>query len=442
MKKLILIMFGLLLIVFYACEKDKNDDPFVSNDPEALPESEVQILENLDEAVGFDSSNVILPNGENLYDYLLEFDSDFLNEWLKLASNGDPYENLGPQDARNLLIAKMTFIALHLTNRDNYQIPYEGVDMPAQTGLAYSWGGKNHIVRQKPPGGGTVCNHKIYGLDCSGFIYQLFQKAGVNMLTGPANSQRKPETVEEKIKSSIPSLDRVKVEDLGSIATTAFESGDIIYWTNSSGRATHIGMILKKGNGNLAVFQSNGSIGKNDSDCENNLSLRRGLRRLELNDAYWFGSSKNYGITRINAELSGSWKLFLRCSEQSTDAIEFDLEFPTTSENNFEVTGIGTDYDGEPINCNINMSYNNTNNILSGTSYITKPSTPDFYRYDSFSVKLDRDETEYFSLTLGDNNDAGCDVEGRLLNLENYSTTKSTNFIDNVITKGITLDKQ
>jgi cell wall-associated NlpC family hydrolase len=421
MKKLLTLLSGLLLVVIFSCNKDENESLTVFDDPEALSETEIQTLENLNEAEGFDSSTVILPNGENLYDFLMEVDPDFANQWLKSANINSPYENLGPQDARNLLIARMTAVALNLTDKTKHQYPNEGDDKPAQNGLAYSWGGKNHKVRQKPPGANTACNHKIYGLDCSGFVYQVFQNAGVNMKIGPANAQRMPDYVEGIIKSSIPELDKIKVEDLGSIPTSEFESGDIIFWTNSSGRATHIGIILKKGNGSLAVFQSNGSPGYNSDDCTDNLSTNRGLRRLELNDAYWFGSSKNYGITRINADLSGNWSLYLRCAGQSVDVISFQLEFPTSSENTFEVTGTGTDYDGAPFNCKIDMTYNNSTNVLSGTSYMTKPSVPDFYRYDSFSVKLNRDETEYFSWTLGDSQDAGCELEGRLINNENSS---------------------
>ncbi|MGB3464110.1 MAG: hypothetical protein WBA74_02530, partial [Cyclobacteriaceae bacterium] len=123
-----------------------------------------------------------------------------------------------------------------------------------------------------------------------------------------------------------------------------------------------------------------------------------------------------YGITRINADLSGSWTLNLRCEGQTVDAINFELDFPTSSENEFVVYGSGDDYDGSKFNCTINMSYNSASNTLSGISYITKDSAPDFYRYDSFTIKLDRDETPYFPWTLGDNQNSGCVLEGQLLN--------------------------
>ena len=412
-RSIIWITFAMLMSI-YSCKKDKIENN--NSDPEALSAAEVEILDNLPEATGFNSSSVVLPNGETLDDYLQEVDSLFYNQWMKTTA--DPYDNLGPQDARNLLIARISAVALNLTDRSKHQKPDEGAGKPAQNGLAYSWGSKNHTIRQTPPGGGTVCTDKIYGLDCSGFIYQLFTNAGVSLLSGPANSQRQPNVLQNAIKSSIPALNKVKVEDLGKIPTSKFETGDIIYWTNNGGVATHIGIVLKDVGGNLAVFQSNGSPGNSADDCSKNMGLTRGARRLQLNDPYWFGQGKAYGITRINAEISGKWSLFLRCDGTTTDAITLQLNFPTSNSNSFNISGSGIDYDNTSFNCTGTLQYDNTTNVLSGTLYMTKPSAPDFYRYDSFTVKLDRDETDYFGLLLGDNFDAGCSVEGRLKNNE------------------------
>jgi hypothetical protein len=404
------ITFAMLMVI-YSCKKEEITN---EGDPEALSAAEVEILDNLPEATGFSSASVVLPNGEALDTYLQEIDSLFYNQWLRT----DPFDNLGPQDARNLLIAKITAVALNLTDRRKHQKPDEGTGKPAQYGLAYSWGSKDHTVRQTPPGGGTVCTDKIYGLDCSGFIHQLFTNAGVSLMSGPANLQRQPNFLQNAIKSSIPALNKVKVEDLGAIPTSKFETGDIIYWTNSGGVATHIGIILKGDNNNLAVFQSNGSTGNSTDDCLKNIGLTRGVRMLQLNDPYWFGQDKSYGITRINAEISGNWSLFLRCEGKTTDAITLQLNFPTSNVNSFNITGSGIDYDDTVFDCMGALQYDNTTNILSGKLHMTKPLTPEFYRYDIFTIQLDRDETDYFGLVLKDNFDAGCSVEGRLKNNE------------------------
>lgn len=405
-----------LLVTFSSCQKDPKDEPGMISDPEALSLDEVQILDNIPEATGFSPTTVVLPNGEILADYLEEVDRPFGEKWM--ATGTDAYNDLGPQDARNLMIARLAVVALNLTDRSRHQFEAEGDGQPAQNGLAYSWGSKDHTRRQVPPGGGAVCKEAVYGLDCSGFIYQLFAQAGVPIVTGPADTQRQPDVLQQALKSAITSLDKVKVEDLGAIPTDNFEAGDLIYWTNSNGVATHIGLVLKNSDGQLAVFQSNGAAGGGAEECAKNRGETRGARRLQLNDPYWFGQSKPYAITRINAEISGNWSLFMRCAGYTTDALTLTLEFPTADDADFEVTGTGTDYDGSGLTATGDMHYDNTTNVLSGTIFMKSPDKPDFYRNDSFSVKLDRDETPYFSMTLGDNQNAGCAAEGRLRNNE------------------------
>jgi hypothetical protein len=399
----------------YSCKKDKIGNE--NSDPEALSATEVEILDNLPEATGFNSTSVVLPNGEILDSYLQEIDLLFYNQWMKTTA--DPYDNLGPQDARNLLIARVSAVALNLTDRSKHQKPDEGTGKPAQNGLAYSWGSKNHTIRQAPPGGGTVCTDKIYGLDCSGFIYQLFTNAGVSLLSSPANQQRQPNVLQSAIKSSIPALNKVKVEDLGKIPTSKFETGDIIYWTNSGGVATHIGIVLKDVGGNLAVFQSNGSPGNSADDCSKNMGLTRGARRLQLNDPYWFGQGKSYGITRINAEISGKWDFTLKCSGATFDFITYDLDFPTNTNQSFQINKTSVyPSDNATYNVSFNFNYDKTTNILSCDFLTTSPDFPSFYRNDYFSQKLTRDEIGFFGVTLGSNQDAGCPYVAKLKNKE------------------------
>ena len=176
--------------------------------------------------------------------------------------------------------------------------------------------------------------------------------------------------------------------------------------------------MLKNSDGKLAVFQSHGAATGNADEWAKNLSENRGVRRIQLDDPNWFGPDKPYAITRINAELSGNWSFFMRCAGASEDALTLTLEFPTSDDADFEVTGKGIDYDGSNLTVTGDMHYDNATNVLSGTTYIKSPEKPNFYRYDSFSVKLDRDETRYFKMTLGENQDAGCAAEGRLRNNE------------------------
>jgi cell wall-associated NlpC family hydrolase len=426
MKTTYFLILASILFAVQSCDHALDNSFLGSKHPEALTPDDVEFLDNMPEAYGFDSVSVILPNGESLAEFLSEADTTYYQQGLKSLSNS-PYAGKGPQEARNLLISKLGSFALELCDDTKQMARFTGT--PEQrNGLAYSWNSKDHTIRKLPwrssdPKHADIeqsnCNYEIYGLDCSGFIYQLFLHAGVKINTGTADMQRNPETLEEKIKQSIPELDKIKVEDLGELGIKDFESGDLIYWMRGSGKAKHIGMVLKKSDGSLAVFQSNGDVGTNSYDCDHNLSDDRGPRPIELSLVpNWFKTGTRYGVVRINAELSGSWSLFLRCNTESTDALVFQLDFPTGSENSFEVSGTGKDYDGKALICTGTMVYNSVENKLAGTLLIKKPSVPEFYRNDSFEVKLSKDETAYFPLKLGASNNAGCELEGRLLNNE------------------------
>jgi hypothetical protein len=253
----------------------------------------------------------------------------------------------------------------------------------------------------------------MYGLDCSGYLYQVFKSAGIILPDGPANRQRDTTVLKNAIQKAYPDFKKLKVDDLGEIPTGKFETGDIIYWTKND-TAYHIGVILKDGNGRLAVFQSNGSKGTGEADCNSNLGAGRGPRKLEFTDPYWFAKGKRYGIVRFNAEISGKWQLVMRCQGYTTDAVKFNLDFPTNKNADFSITGDGTDYDGLPINCQVTLNFDKTTNVLSGNIYSTKPGQPNFFRNDSFQVKLN-DDTGYFLMVLGEENEAGCPVEGKLV---------------------------
>src|SRR5690606_9614736 len=133
------------------------------------------------------------------------------------------------------------------------------------------------------------------------------------------------------------------------------------------------GLVLKNDEGKLAVFQSHGSATGNAEECAKNLGKNRGVRRLQLDAPNWFGQSKPYAIVRINAEISGNWSLYMRCSGSATDALSMTLTFPTADDADFKVTGTGIDYDGTDLKVTGDMHYDNTTNVLSGTTYITSP---------------------------------------------------------------------
>ncbi|HLO58637.1 MAG TPA: NlpC/P60 family protein [Bacteroidales bacterium] len=421
MKTKILLAFSLILLLCNTCSKD--DKPSLEEliAIEALDEDQAAFWDN-QPSVNLTTSEVILPNGLSLDDYLLQMAPDFYYDWNKKSTEAT--NELGPQDSKNLLIAKLSQIAIYLTTRSNFVYTGSNESQPDQNGLAYSFGSRDHTVRKKPPFGD--CTYEIYGLDCSGMIYQLFLQSGVTSgLYSSAEIQRQPATLQKAIKTAFPELKKIKVEDLGKIETSKVESGDIIYWLDSKGVAFHIGMILKNSTGNLLVAQSNGRA---SVDCEDNYGPNRGPRFVNVNSAVLppkTGFGSDYRIVRINAEISGKWDLVIRCQNASYDFLTVNLEFPTKNSNNFQLSKTAV-YPGDGVSYDLDFSftYDNVTNILTCMFSTNASVYPDFYRFDSFSVKLERDDTGYFAATLGDHYNSGCAYDVRLINKE-VSSVKS-----------------
>lgn len=394
-------------------EKEEEEDYDTGKDP-PLTEEEVMALDSLP-TIEIEPSEVILPNGMALDEYMKEMDSLFYNEWNKSISG---VVEVGPRDVKNMLIARMNLVALSLADRSIFTFPSEGDDAPAQYGLAYSYGSKQYMERRKPPAGS--CNEKIYGLDCSGLVYHMFTASGVGFPIGPANKQRKTETILNALNTAYPEMKKFKVENLGRLPASKFQSGDIIYWWNGI-RAYHIGMILKGTSNRLVIAHSTGS---SYEPCERNYTwLKRGVCLSDLNtlvnSTYNQRFRENYRIVRIQTEISGEWLFHLRCQGQSIDIFQLDLEFPTGENNNFNLTKTAVDYDGSVNTFYLTFTYDHEENILSCTYTMTDSSMPDFERKDQFSVKLEWDDTGYITAqNIYINNGSGCTEEVRLVNKE------------------------
>ncbi len=296
-KNFAVLLIGIALICSN-CQKDPEivpDEEGILN--EALSDEEVLFLDNL-ETVELSANEVVLSNGQRLDEYLLRYDPDFYNE-LNLKSNMDT--NLtAPKMTKTLLVARLNAVALKLTDRSHFDYP-EGpvLGQPAQYGLAYSFGSKQYKERKRPTEGD--CIDEVYGLDCSGFIYQLFYQSGVKRgLWTTAESQRRPDTLTKYLQMWFPELTNLKVEDKGKIASSEVETGDIIYWLKSNGRARHIGIVLNKSSGEKFVAQSNGTR-YSSSNCAANYGPTRGPRNWPLDAAIVpNGLGSNYGLVRIS----------------------------------------------------------------------------------------------------------------------------------------------
>jgi cell wall-associated NlpC family hydrolase len=200
--------------------------------------------------------------------------------------------------ARNLKEDVLTN-ALYLTNNSNF-------DYYEQNGLAYVWGGKDHSNKIKPVnyrGKNNKCQEELFGLDCSGFIYQIFLKSGFKFFSG---NQTNPSNFASSRFFSNPSewiapakvycegYDCLKFERINEPALEDIESGDILFFYNSRNRTSHIGICLEKDE-QLIFFDSGGNPSK---DCRE--VIKKGPRRSILSEGLLDGwKRRKHGIIRI-----------------------------------------------------------------------------------------------------------------------------------------------
>lgn len=414
MKKKFYLLPILVSLLLITCKK--NTDSLDPNDinTEKLKTEDVTFIDNLLQT-SYTVSDAKLPNGRTVYDFLMEKDPTFLQNLGNAKKSVLNTTTLGTQDKKNLIIARMQAMAFYLTDRTKHTYPNEGSNKPAQIGLAYSFGSRDYKIRQIPPLG-SCREVQLYGLDCSGFMYNLVISAGLQFSSSNAETQRKVGTWENAFKAN-PEYTKLKMQDFGQLSISELESGDIIYWTEG-GVAKHIGVVLNTGSG-LAVFQSNGAASET---CEKNYTIKRGPNQIKLQNLSWFGST--YGIVRIVADISGEYTAYIRCTGQTTDAMTIKLTVPTNTGGTFRATGTGTDYNGDPISAVFDGSYDKKTNILNGIfSFIFPPSTA-ITRKDSFQKRLDFDDTGYFSMTKVLDN-GGCAADMRLVNNETNPIKKS-----------------
>lgn len=116
--------------------------------------------------------------------------------------------------------------------------------------------------------------------------------------------------------------------------------------------------------------------------------------------------------TTTTCILTGTWNLHGRCQGKTTDAYVIPIKINMTQGGNFQGTGQGVDYTGEPMDVTITGNYNPDTNRITGEIqlYFKESKTT---RTDSFSTSLETD-TGYFPLTWK-SGVQGCPAEARLV---------------------------
>jgi hypothetical protein len=139
--------------------------------------------------------------------------------------------------------------------------PVNRITMPAQTGLTYVYGGRTPTVRTKPMDG---CPQLTFGMDCSGFIYNVAMAAGIS---APLGDNTVPPSVAQSQPANyiVPSGLSLQLVTDGSI-----QAGDILAWPGSR----HVGIA----NSPAEVISSTGT----SNDCIPNINPPKGPRTLTI----------------------------------------------------------------------------------------------------------------------------------------------------------------
>lgn len=210
-------------------------------------------------------SQVTLPDGQNLYDYLRA-------RGLGVGATGrssrqqaaDPA--MKRKDAIAQMMASARDYACGRSDTPCTKWDYEKDDTapdlrPAQKGLAYVYGGKTPLVRTAPLG--ACSSTELHGLDCSGLISLVASAAGISA-SGDSASLANPSAW------NVPSEWGTKME---VVTDGTIEAGDIVAWSG------HIG-IATSGGSDAVVISSTGRDGK--ANCLKNRTPPRGPRALRI----------------------------------------------------------------------------------------------------------------------------------------------------------------
>ena len=313
------IMFAYIIINFLIIGScTEQNDP----DIQIIPEQEINdiLTPEQDSALAaaddtiFDPGNIALPFGDNVKDFMLQYNSTFNSKGNKSAQLSF-IDEMSQLDQAKLLISRLALYDNDLVRPMLHVYPYEGVNKPAQNGLAYVWGSRNinqrYIHRDKNGNLlGIQCEEERYGLDCSGMIISAFRDAGVILSTNLwAVSLANPKIYNDALKKSNDFKKLEYVETGISYTYDSIQTGDIIY-LGKGGYATHIGIALTSNNvkKEVFIFQSNGTIYKTGSivngklitdGCESNNALgKRGPRLVSAKDFESWGFDF-YGILTL-----------------------------------------------------------------------------------------------------------------------------------------------
>jgi uncharacterized protein (TIGR02145 family) len=250
MKKLLFTILTFTAVI-YSCKKNSNSTP---KQDDQLSVSQLQILEAAPLDTNTSFHDLIFADGSNVSNWDLNNDSGYVFNFSRKNSI------LSASDKKKLFICRMSKAGLHLIN-DSLCSCY-----PAQpNGLAYVYG--SFLISAPHNYPGAMCQQLLYGLDCSGMMYQMANSSNLNIPHDNTSGYAQPNLWNIAFNNSAD-FQGLEMEDLSPKPLPSdFQAGDIIVEPGE-----HIGMVYSTGI-TLGILNSQGSP---DYDCMQNSSVGRG----------------------------------------------------------------------------------------------------------------------------------------------------------------------
>jgi hypothetical protein len=344
------VIMGMFLMFTSSCKKDDEPAPELIDQ---LSDSQIQLIEaaGIDTVSAFEDAQ--FSDGSNISDWALLNDSGYVFTFDK------NFSLISGIDKKNLFIERMTFAGFILIDDKLHSYPSQ------LSGLAYVYGSKSFTNPSTYPG--AACQQLLYGLDCSGMIYQMARASGLNLPSGGTANYVYTSTWNAAFNNTSTFQD-LEMTDFQALHPSQLQAGDIIVASEK-----HIGMVFNNGN-NLGIFNS---LGKLTYPCSTNSNKTHGPV-ITNNIPAWlketFGS--NYHVLRVKTIediLSGIWILDLTLGNGVCDEtlLQEEENIPPTFHFNSNST-ITFDTDPQEIGLNgarFTNTYTFSNDTLKIKSY-------------------------------------------------------------------------
>lgn len=337
MKKLFLL---LVILILFGCQQQDPEYSFEqeSIEVEGLDYDQDSILASIPSVV-LEPSDIVFEDGETVEDFLKRYDPNSLKYWGKTF----PMEN-GRIKSANVFgttgVDGFKKFFSDVASAGNFVCNNEKQLNPEGIGYAYVFNNNRSLNVKKKAGN---CDINLFGIDCSGFVMNMLETAGVNFENKRllAANLATPGTINSSLQNS--PLTDYQYDDYTKIPISEIKNGDLIYfkeiiWKRDDNgkiitekdatgkkvkqilkltdKVEHIG-IAAVSKGTLCIYQSNGtqfSPGcSNYSHSEVN-GKGRGPRCIPVSNFLSIIDFSNYGVLRLvpkkqNTNLKGNWKL-------------------------------------------------------------------------------------------------------------------------------------